>query len=75
MPALAETRLANGLRVMTLDVTERDPDGPVVVRLRIPGGAALDGDRPGVARFTSTGRIRARTSTYSGVYQSGGAAG
>ncbi|HEX5165372.1 MAG TPA: pitrilysin family protein, partial [Thermomicrobiales bacterium] len=37
MPALAETRLANGLRVMTLEATDRDPNGPVVVRLRIPG--------------------------------------
>ncbi|HEX5167129.1 MAG TPA: pitrilysin family protein, partial [Thermomicrobiales bacterium] len=53
MPALAETRLANGLRVMTLEATDRDPNGPVVVRLRIPGGGALDGDRPGVARFTA----------------------
>ncbi len=53
MPALAETRLDNGLRVMTLASSERDPDGPVVVRLRIPGGSALDSDRPGVARFTA----------------------
>jgi zinc protease len=53
MPALAETRLDNGLRVMTLAENARDPNGPVVVRLRIPGGGALDGDRPGVARFTA----------------------
>ncbi|MDQ3547318.1 MAG: insulinase family protein, partial [Chloroflexota bacterium] len=53
MPALAETRLENGLRVMTLDAVERDPEGPVVVRLRIPGGSSLDADRPGVARFTA----------------------
>ncbi|HYI15598.1 MAG TPA: insulinase family protein, partial [Thermomicrobiales bacterium] len=53
MPALAETRLDNGLRVMTLASPASDPDGPVVVRLRIPGGSALDGDRPGVARFTA----------------------
>jgi len=53
MPALAETRLENGLRVMTLETVERDPDGPVVIRLRIPGGSSLDADRPGVARFTA----------------------
>jgi zinc protease len=53
MPALAETRLDNGLRVMTLAENGRDPNGPVVVRLRIPGGGALDGKRPGVARFTA----------------------
>lgn len=53
MPALAATRLDNGLRVMTLADTARDPNGPVVVRLRIPGGGALDADRPGVARFTA----------------------
>jgi len=53
MPALLETRLENGLRVMTLDRPAADPDGPVVVRLRIPGGGALDGDHPGVARFTA----------------------
>ena len=53
MPALAETRLENGLRVMTLASTAGDPNGPVVIRLRIPGGSALDADRAGVARFTA----------------------
>ncbi|MEX2314684.1 MAG: pitrilysin family protein, partial [Thermomicrobiales bacterium] len=42
MPALAETRLDNGLRVMTLANAARDSEGPVVVRMRIPGGSALD---------------------------------
>ncbi len=53
MPELAETKLSSGLRVMTLANSTRDPEGPVVVRLRIPGGSALDQERPGVARFTA----------------------
>lgn len=53
MPALAETRLDNGLRVLTLKEPVSDPSGPVVVRLRIPGGSALDDERLGVARFAS----------------------
>lgn len=53
MPALAETRLDIGLRVLTLANPASDPNGPVVVRLRIPGGSALDSERPGVARFTA----------------------
>jgi zinc protease len=53
MPAVVETRLENGLRVLTLDTPPADPNGPVVVRLRIPGGSALDAERLGVARFTA----------------------
>lgn len=53
MPALRETRVANGMRVVTLDREPLDPVGPVVVHLRIPGGSALDRTVPGVARFTA----------------------
>jgi zinc protease len=51
MPAVRETRLDSGLRVATLETPARTDETPVVVRLRIPGGSALDGERPGVARF------------------------
>jgi zinc protease len=53
MPGLIETRLANGLRVVTLDRVTGDDQGPVVVRIRIPGGSSADGEMRGVARFTA----------------------
>ena len=50
MPAARETRLDNGLSVLTLE--EQPAEQPVVARVRIPGGSARDGERPGLARFT-----------------------
>ena len=49
MPAAQETRLNNGVRILTL--AAQPEDQPVVVRIRIPGGSAGDGGRPGIARF------------------------
>lgn len=53
MPAARETVLENGIRVLTLDSRSVKQDGPVVVRLRLPVGSALDDDQPGVARFAT----------------------
>jgi zinc protease len=53
MPGVRQTRLPNGLRVLTLDEAVRDDEGPVVVRLRIPGGSAVEGHTAGVARFAT----------------------
>ncbi|HUG16185.1 MAG TPA: pitrilysin family protein [Thermomicrobiales bacterium] len=53
MPGIVETRLANGLRVVTLDRVMGEDGGPVVMRVRVPGGSSADGDRRGVARFTA----------------------
>lgn len=49
MPAARETRLPNGVRVLTLD--DQPAEQPVVARVRIPGGSSRDGSTPGVARF------------------------
>lgn len=51
MPRARESRLANGIRLLTLDRPVREEE-PVVVRLRIPVGSAHD-DVPGVARFAT----------------------
>jgi zinc protease len=53
MPGVRETRLRDGLRVLTLDQAQPETGGPVVVRLRIPGGSSVEGKTAGVARFAS----------------------
>lgn len=53
MPRIIESRLPNGLRVVTLDRVTGDDLGPVVVRVRVPGGSSADGDTRGVARFAA----------------------
>lgn len=51
MPRARETRLENGVRVLTLD--DQPAEQPIVARVRVPGGSSTDGDHPGVARFAS----------------------
>ena len=51
MPIVVQTRLANGITVGTMAIDPPRPSDVAVVRVRIPNGSALDGDKPGVARF------------------------
>jgi zinc protease len=50
MPLVLETRLANGIRVVTLDRPAASE--AVVVTLRLQTGSSLDHEREGLARFT-----------------------
>ena len=52
MPTVLESRLPNGLRVVTLEPNASAGGASLAMLLRIPGGSALDGERPGIARFT-----------------------
>lgn len=52
MPIVVRTQLANGVTVATLEVDPPRPTDVAVVQVRIPNGSALDGDTPGIARFT-----------------------
>jgi zinc protease len=52
MPGMLETRIENGIRVLTLDRQPSDPDGPVVARIRVPGGRVVESGARGAARFT-----------------------
>lgn len=54
MPAVTVTRLANGLRVATLDDSWSQQSDVLVVIARMQAGSALDGELPGLARFTGT---------------------
>lgn len=51
MPAARETRMPNGVRVLTLD--DQPAEQPVVARIRVPGGSSHDGSQPGIARFAA----------------------
>lgn len=51
MPAGRETRLPNGVRVLTL--ADQPTGQPVVARVRVPGGSSHDGSQPGIARFAA----------------------
>lgn len=52
MPLVVQSRLPNGMRVATLAIDPPRATDVAVVRIRIPNGSALDGEVPGVARFT-----------------------
>ena len=52
MPLVVDTQLPNGIRIATLAIDPPRPSDVAVVRVRIPNGSALDGDLPGIARFT-----------------------
>jgi zinc protease len=52
MPGMEESTLQNGVRVLTLDRQPTDADGPVVARVRVPGGLVVENGPPGAARFT-----------------------
>ena len=54
MPVVKQTRLANGIRVATLEIDPPRPSDVAVVRVRIPNGSALAGELAGVARFTGS---------------------
>jgi zinc protease len=53
MPVVRETRLANGIRVVTLEPNASSANESVSIRVRLPGGSALDDGRPGIANFTA----------------------
>ena len=52
MPGVIESALPNGLRVLTIDRPAAS-EGPISIRIRIPGGSSLDGGTPGAARFAA----------------------
>lgn len=54
MPVTRQTRLANGIRVVTMEIDPPRPSNVAVVQVRIPNGSALDGDLPGVSRFVGS---------------------
>ena len=51
MPLVRQTRMANGIRVATLEIDPPRPSDVAVVLVRIPNGSVLDNDLPGIARF------------------------
>lgn len=54
MPLVLETQLANGMRVVSLEGGGESESDVAVVQIRLMTGSALDGDLPGLARFTSS---------------------
>ncbi len=54
MPATRQTRLANGIRVVTMEIDPPRPSNVAVVQVRIPNGSALDGDLAGISRFAGS---------------------
>jgi zinc protease len=53
MPDVRETRLPNGFRVVTLEPNASAGSGSLALRVRLPGGSALDDTQRGVANFTA----------------------
>lgn len=51
LPAVQETVLDNGLRVVTLEPNPVAASRALSVRLRIPGGSAVEGEQRGLAAF------------------------
>ena len=54
MPSVRQTQIANGIRVATMEIDPPRPSDVAVARVRIPNGSVLDGDLPGLARFTGS---------------------
>lgn len=54
MPRVVVSRLPNGLRVATLDDSWARQSDVLVAVVRVQAGSALDGELPGLARFTGS---------------------
>ena len=54
MPVVRETTIDNGMRVVSLEGASETTSDVAVFQLRLMCGSALDGDRPGLGRFTTS---------------------
>ena len=54
MPVVRETRLGNGMRIVSLDGASETTSDVAVFQLRLMSGSALDGDAPGLGRFATS---------------------
>lgn len=54
LPVVEETRLANGMRVVSLKSEQPSESDVVVLQLRLMSGSALDHNLPGLASFTAS---------------------
>jgi zinc protease len=54
MPLVRETRVDNGMRVVSLDWERTDNNDVAVFQLRLMAGSALDGEFPGLGSFTTS---------------------
>lgn len=54
MPLVRETRINNGMRVVSLEGASQTPSDVAVFQLRLMAGSTLDGDAPGLGRFTTS---------------------
>jgi zinc protease len=54
MPVVRETRLDNGIRVVSLEGASATSSDVAVFQFRLLAGSALDDDKPGLGRFTTS---------------------
>ncbi len=54
MPIVRETRIANGMRVVSLEGASETASDVAVFQLRLMAGSTLDGDAPGLGQFTTS---------------------
>ncbi|MFW6075850.1 MAG: hypothetical protein ACOC9Y_09650, partial [Chloroflexota bacterium] len=58
MPTVLETALDNGMRVVSLSGDSPDRSDLVVLQVKLMSGSAIDGDLPGLAKFTAATATR-----------------